>query len=206
MVHQDPFLLLTLFIAFLTQTLAQDSTNTTTTTTTTTSPTPTLTRIVDLFFLNERDYEGLPYTLFHRDSGSVVAVDTANGLTTYVITTTRVDRRPPASAATRTDNITTAIPTLASTRSRHWRPLNGTGQPSTITQGPATFLFTGTRYGPDHTVINRCSLNGTLRAACNLTHVGRVWYTRDPSWNGTYSTYSYDWTSGDRFGFAPRER
>lgn len=150
MVHQAPSLLLTLFIAFLTQTLAQDSTNTTTTTTT--SPTPTLTRIVDLFFLNERDYEGLPYTLFHRDSGSVVAVDTANGLTTYVITTTRVDRRPPASAATRTDNITTAIPTLASTRSRHWRPLNGTGQPSTITQGPATFLFTGTRYGPDHTV------------------------------------------------------
>ena len=147
MVHQIPFLLLTLLTALLTPTLAQN-----TTTTTTTTPTPTLTRVVDLFFLNKRDYQGLPYTLFHRDSGSVLAVDNVNGLTTYVITTTRVDRRPSASAATRTDNITTAIPTLVSTRSRHWRPLNGTGQPSTITQGPATFMFTGTRYGPGHTV------------------------------------------------------
>jgi hypothetical protein len=110
-----------------------------------------MTRIVDIFFLNEREYEGLPYTMFHRDSGSVVAVDNANNLTTYVVTTTRVDRRPSLSA-TRTDNITTAIPTLASARSRHWQPLNGTGQPSTITQGPATFMFTGTRYGAYHTV------------------------------------------------------
>lgn len=38
---------------------------------------------------------------------------------------------------------------------------------------------------------------------CNLTHVGDVWYTSDPNWNGTYSTYSYNWTSGDRFGYAP---
>lgn len=30
-----------------------------------------------------------------------------------------------------------------------------------------------------------------------------MWYTRDTSWNGTFSTYSYNWTSGDRFGFAP---
>lgn len=51
--------------------------------------------------------------------------------------------------------------------------------------------------------INRCSLNGTVSAACNLTHVGDVWYTRNTDWNGTYSTYSYNWTSGDRFGYAP---
>ena len=119
--------------------------------TTTTTATPAVTRVVNIFFLNERAYEGLPYTLFHRDSGSVVSVDEDSHLTTYLVTTTRMDRRP-APSATRNDNITTAIPTLASERSRHWHPLNGTGQPSTITQGPATFLFTGTRYGPDHTM------------------------------------------------------
>ncbi|KAK4157908.1 hypothetical protein C8A00DRAFT_11290 [Chaetomidium leptoderma] len=218
MAHTTPFHLLTLLLlVFLPVVLAQVATVTTTTT-----ATPTLTRLIDIFFLNERDYEGLPYTLFHRDSGSVVAVDAVNNLTTYAITTTRVDRHPLA-GATRTDNITTAIPTLEPTRSRHWRPLNGTGQPSTITQGPATFIFTGTRSGPDHTMyvhppplptyprpntdrperINRCSLNGTAQAACNLTHVGSVWYTRDAEWDGTFSTYRYNWTSGDRFGFAP---
>lgn len=51
--------------------------------------------------------------------------------------------------------------------------------------------------------INRCSLNGTESAVCNLTHVGSAWYTRNSAWNGTFSTYSYNWTSGDRFGFAP---
>jgi len=52
--------------------------------------------------------------------------------------------------------------------------------------------------------INRCSLNGTEFAVCNLTHVGSAWYARaGTSWNGTYSTYSYNWTKGDRFGFAP---
>jgi hypothetical protein len=38
---------------------------------------------------------------------------------------------------------------------------------------------------------------------CNLTHVGSAWYVRNTAWNGTYSTYKYNWTSGDRFGFAP---
>lgn len=28
-------------------------------------------------------------------------------------------------------------------------------------------------------------------------------YTKNPEWNGSYSTYSYNWTTGDRFGFAP---
>ncbi|GAB1320520.1 hypothetical protein MFIFM68171_10730 [Madurella fahalii] len=191
------FLLSSLSTTILTPALAQN-----TTVTTTTTATQTITRVVDIFFLNQPAYEGLPYTMFHRDSGSVIAVDNVNNLTTYVITTTRVDRRPPPSA-TRTDNVTTAIPTLEPTRSRYWRPLNGTGEPSTITQGPATAMFTGTRHWPDHTVINRCSLNGTVEAACNLTHVGDVWYTKNPEWNGTYSTYSYNWTSGDRFGFAP---
>ena len=37
--------------------------------TTTTTATPTPTRIVDLFFVNERDSHGLPYTLFHRGLG-----------------------------------------------------------------------------------------------------------------------------------------
>jgi hypothetical protein len=167
--------------------------------------------------------------MFHRDSGSVVAVDNVNNLTTYVITTTRVDRRPSTSATSTDDyrdDTTTAIPTLAPSRSRYWLPANDMGQPSTITQGPATFMFTGTRFGPDHTVyfcpppffsnahiiltpspgvrVNHCSLNGTANAACNLTHVGSAWYTRHrPEWNGTYSTYSYNWTSGDSFGFAP---
>lgn len=51
--------------------------------------------------------------------------------------------------------------------------------------------------------INRCSLNGTASAVCNLTHVGNAWYSKETAWNGTFSTYSYTWTSGDRFGFAP---
>ncbi|KXX76412.1 hypothetical protein MMYC01_207071 [Madurella mycetomatis] len=217
-------------MTLLTPTLASN-----TTVTTTTTATQTLTRIVDIFFLNQPAYEGLPYTMFHRDSGSVVAVDNVNNLTTYVVTTTQVDRRTTPSA-TRTDNVTTAIPTLKPTRSRHWRPLNGTGDPSTITQGPATAMFTGTGNGPGRTMylppcpflvtlsnpiirqspvnrltahslrnqrINRCSLNGTVEAACNLTHVGDMWYTKNTEWNGTYSTYSFNWTSGDRFGFAP---
>jgi hypothetical protein len=132
---------LALFLALLAPTLAQN-----TTVTTTTTATPTLTRVVDLFSLNERAYEGLPYTLFPRDSGSVVAVDSINNLTTYVITTTRGDRRgTPGAKRTDDVDVTTAIPTLEPTHSRHRHPVNGTGQPSTITQGPATFMFTGTR-------------------------------------------------------------
>jgi hypothetical protein len=30
-----------------------------------------------------------------------------------------------------------------------------------------------------------------------------VWYARDTAWDGVFSTYRYDWASGDRFGFAP---
>lgn len=267
------FLLLSLPMTLLTSTLAQN-----TTVTTTMTATQTLTRIVDIFFLNQPAYEGLPYTMFHRDSGSVVAVDNVNNLTTYVVTTTQVDRRTSPSA-TRTDNVTTAIPTLKPTRSR----LNDTGEPSTITQGPATAMFTGTRGGLGRTMyspprpfpvtlsnpmapqplvsrltahslrnqrVNRCSLNGTVEAVCNLTHIGDMWYVRpqplssqfpglllavspgkgriekknfvlkkkkelltdmflmdryteNTEWNGTYSTYSFNWTSGDRFGFAP---
>jgi hypothetical protein len=41
---------------------------------------------------------------------------------------------------------------LGPTRSKDWPSLNATGQPSTITQGPATFMFTGARFAPDHTV------------------------------------------------------
>jgi hypothetical protein len=138
---------LTLLAALLTQTLAQNATVTTTTTAT------ALTRTVNIFYLSERASGGLPYTLFRRDSGSVVAVDTVNSLTTYVITTTtRVDGRTAASPTGADDNATTAIPTLGPTRSKDWPSLNGTGQPSTITQGPATFMFTGARFAPDHTV------------------------------------------------------
>jgi hypothetical protein len=168
---------------------------------------PSATSVISIFYIDERAYEGLPYTLFHRDSGAVIGVDAQ--ATTFVITTTRTDQRPSPTHS-RTDNITTGIPTLKATRptgnfsNGPW--WGGVGGPSTITQGPSTFLFTGTRNGfggPNHTVINQCRLNGTVSAACNLTHVGAVWYTGNAEWNGTYSTYSYNWTSGDRFGFAP---
>lgn len=166
-----------------------------------TSTKSAVTRVVSIFYIDERAYEGLPYTLFHRDSGRVIGIDTdgTERATTFVITTTRGDRRPSPTHS-RTDNVTTGILTLTSSQShRKWR-----GEPSTITQGPATFEFTGARFGgANHTIVNRCSLNGTVNAACNLTHVGSIWYTSDPDWNGTFSTYSYNWTSGDRYGFAP---
>ncbi|KAK1751684.1 hypothetical protein QBC47DRAFT_433671 [Echria macrotheca] len=184
-----------------TTTTTTDSVTTTasTSTSSTSATTTALTQVVQVFFIDERSYEGLPYTMLHRDSGSVLGI--ASNLTTFVITTTRADQRPPP-AHTRTDNVTTGIPTLASTR-KLGKGNSTTGAPSTITQGPATFMFTGTRFGPDHTLVNRCSLNGTASAICNLTHVGSAWYTKETAWNGTFSTYSYTWTSGDRFGFAP---
>ncbi|KAM7215713.1 hypothetical protein V8F06_008907 [Rhypophila decipiens] len=173
-------------------------------TTATSSAQPEVTKVVHIFFIDEPGYEGLAYTLFHRDSGSVLGVESDR--TTYVITTTRTDLRPKP-----TGNTTTASITSLPSPTRKFRPPGGwgnaTGPPSTITQGPATFLYTGTRFGPGRTVggnrVNRCSLNGTVSAACNLTHVGDVWYTKDPDWNGTYSTYSYNWTAGDRFGYVP---
>ncbi|KAK3937235.1 hypothetical protein QBC46DRAFT_267923 [Diplogelasinospora grovesii] len=180
-----------------------------TTTTTTTTASTSVTRVVQIFFLDEREYEGLPYTLFHRDNGRVIGINSAdNSQTTFVVTMTRVDLRPEPTHS-RTDNVTTGISTLTGTSGRHKHPnrtVDNTIDATTITQGPATFMFTGTRYGADHTLINQCSLNGTVAAACNLTHVGSAWYnTKDAasSWNGTYSTYSYNWTSGDRYGFAP---
>jgi len=164
---------------------------------TATTTTTESTRVVSIFYLDERAFEGLPYTLLHRVGGHVVGVD--DSATTFVITTTRMDLRP--STLTRTDNITTAIPTLKPTRSWSY---NATGSPSTITQGPSTFMFTGTRWGdPNRTIVNQCKLNGTANARCSLTHVGPIWYRNDPSWNGTFSTYGYNWTSGDRYGFAP---
>ncbi len=140
MTQTTSFLVLTLLFTLLAPVLAQDIS--------TTSATPTLTHIVDLFFLDEQGSQSLPYTIFHRDSASVIAVDTVNSLTTYAITTTRVDRRP----ATRTNNTT-----ATTTRSRPWRTpfhttTTTTNPPVTITQGPSTFLYTGTRYGPDHTL------------------------------------------------------
>lgn len=135
----------------ITTTPSLDATTTTVDPTTSPSPTPTttsLTRVVQIFFIDERSYEGLPYTLIHRDSGSVLGIDA--DLTTYVITSTRVDQRPVQTASI-TENGTTAITTLGSSR-RIGQITNTTGQPSTITQGPATFMFTGTRFGPDHTL------------------------------------------------------
>ena len=163
-------------------------TETATAVTTTTAST----RVVSIFFIDERAIEGNYYT--QRATGSVLSVD--DTATTFVITTTRGESVP---TWTHLNNsaIATAMPT------RSWAPRNATGFPSTITQGPETFIYTGTRWGPRHSVINRCSLNGTNSAQCNLTQVGAVWYTKDPDWNGTFSTYSYNWTSGDRFGFAP---
>ena len=150
------------------------------------------TRVVSIFFIDERAIEGNYYT--QRATGSVLSVD--DTATTFVITTTRGDQVPTWSHLNNSA-IATAMPT------RSFSARNATGAPSTITQGPETFIYTGTRWGPRHSVINRCSLNGTNSAQCNLTQVGAVWYTKDPDWNGTFSTYSYNWTSGDRFGFAP---
>jgi len=162
--------------------------------------TPTgVTKVVQIFFIDERSYEGLPYTLLQRASGSVLNIDA--GLTTYIVTSTRIDQRS-LPTETPTESVTIGSITLASTR-QLGRANSTTGQPSTITQGPATFMFTGTRFGSDHTLVNRCSLNGTVSAVCNLTHVGSAWYAKNTAWNGTYSTYKYNWTSGDRFGFAP---
>ncbi|KAK4200478.1 hypothetical protein QBC40DRAFT_145926, partial [Triangularia verruculosa] len=186
------------------------------TTTTTTAPISSITKIVSLFYLNDRAFEDLPlpYTLhtsLHRISGRLIATDTHLNLTTYIVTKTQsLPRRPPFGTnpppwARTLSSLTSPLPTE---RPPWWRPnfneRNGTGQPTTITQGPATFMFTGSRgWQQGQSIVNRCSLNGTVEAACNLTHVGSAWYTRDGGWNGTYSTYSYNWTSGDRFGFVP---
>jgi len=181
------------------------STATSISTTTTTDST----RIVSIFYLDERAFEGIPYTLLHRVCGNVVAADET--ATTYVITTTRMDVRFASGTTivdvpTRTSSPvrTAAADGSNSTTSYSVSSYNATGPPSTITQGPTTFAFTGTRWGDaNRTIINQCRLNGTSNARCNLTHVGPIWYTNDPSWNGTFSTFSYNWTSGDRYGFAP---
>ncbi|KAK3333989.1 hypothetical protein B0T19DRAFT_440686 [Cercophora scortea] len=214
-------LLLYLITLFTSHTHAQ---NTTTSTDPTATTQTSVTQIVQIFFIAERAFEGLPYTLFHRDSGSVIGVDSALDRTTYVITTTRVDQRPGPSQSQPTPfpsysyshshlhNHTHGGDTPPSPSDSRWHDYissaNATGHASTITQGPSTFLFTGTRSfgpggGPNRTVINECSLNGTVSATCNLTHVGSGWYTADTAWDGTFSTYRYNWTSGDRGGFAP---
>jgi hypothetical protein len=164
----------------------------------TTATATVVTTVVSIFYINVRGEDsGMPYTLFHRVGGSVIGAD--DTATTYAITATLSDQRRPT--ISRTDNVTTNIPTLRrNTFSWH---LNQTQKPSIITQGPSTFLYTGSNYGPNRTLINRCQLNGTTSATCNLTHVGGGWYTQDAGFNGTYSTYNYSWTPGDRFGFAP---
>jgi hypothetical protein len=125
------------------------TTSTTSSSTITPAPSPTgVTKVVQIFFIDERSYEGLPYTLLQRASGSVLNI--AAGLTTYVVTSTRVDQRS-LPTVTPTENVTIGSVTLASTR-QLGRANNTTGQPSTITQGPATFMFTGTRFGSDHTL------------------------------------------------------
>ena len=140
--------LLALILGSLTLTQAQDA-NETSTDTAASSTQTALTKVVQIFFIEERAYEGLPYTMFHRDSGSVIGIDADH--TTYVITTTRSDQRPKPTQS-QTDNITSGLPTLKASRKYEHTWGNATGQPSTITQGPATFMFTGTRFGPDHTL------------------------------------------------------
>lgn len=176
-------------------------------------PTTTaITRVVQIFFIAERSYEGLPYTVLHRVSASILSIDTSASLTTLILTSTRLDQRStspsqtPSQTGTPASTTTTTTTTIPPPQSRPTLPPLGptTGHPSTITQGPATFLFTHTHPDtPDQTLINRCSLNGTASARCSMTHVGAAWYARNAAWNGTFSTYRYNWTSGDRFGFAP---
>ncbi|KAK4163501.1 hypothetical protein QBC43DRAFT_354991 [Cladorrhinum sp. PSN259] len=216
-------LVLSLVLFLLPFTLAQNTTSTAPS-----SSTTTITSVVQIFFINERvQEEGHPYTYTPKVSGSVLAVDTVSNLTTFVITSTRSERtrRPfytsssdlDSDSDTITDAPTTTItpaPYTGLSRTHHLGggggsggphrgKFNLTGHPTTITQGPNTFQFTGTRYGPDHSIINRCALNGTAQASCNMTYLGTAWYTRDALWNGTFSTYSYNWTLGDRFGYAP---
>lgn len=166
-----------------------------------------------------------PYTLLHSDSGSVLGVDDA-GRTTFVITTTRilspvsVPPRPSTSTPTMlvVSGSTMTLGARPSPLPTLTTPVTNTGVASTVTQGPSTYEYTGPpAYGPvGYTIVNRCRLlNGTRSARCNLTHVGAEWYTgpgpfagtasisRTSSWNGTFRTYSYNWTEGDRFGFAP---
>jgi hypothetical protein len=167
-----------------------------------------LTTVVSIFYIDVRGDEerGLAYTALHRNAGSVMDVDASAA--TYVITGTRTTPKP-------TDSITisdpadspTSLPaSLASATSKMKGPpshRNKTGSPSTITQGPSTFLFTVER-GQERTVVNRCRLEGFTWATCDLTHIGKGWYThRNPDFNGEWSTYNYTWTTGDRFGFAP---
>ena len=128
---------------------ALDKTTSTSASNTSTVTSTAITRVVQIFFLDERSYEGLPYTLLHRASGSVLNIDA--GLTTIVVTSTLVDQRPFPTTTT-TDSTTTRIVTLTTASNRLSRVNNTTGRPSTITQGPATFMFTGTRYGSDHTL------------------------------------------------------
>lgn len=209
-----------------------------------TTPTSSaLTTVVSIFYINTRIFDGLPYSLYHRDFGSVLGVDAT--ATTFVFTTTRImptgtsTVRSPgnatnsavgAAAADESGTLSTP-PSPAPTSSVRnpysfptsmFRMFNATGQASTVTQGPSTFAYTGRAWGfnagppgasnsassagasvPGYTVVNRCSLNGTHSARCNMTHVGAEWYTAVQAWNGSYWTYSYNWTSGDRFGFSP---
>ncbi|KAK0669466.1 hypothetical protein QBC41DRAFT_391704 [Cercophora samala] len=195
------------------------TTPTTPTSTSPTSPTPTITKIISLFYLNDRAHDDLPLphsTPPHAISGRVIATDSHLNLTTYVVTKTHslppggggghrgpFGSNPPPWARTLTSPPSSLLPTPP-----WWRPSfgerNGTGQPTTITQGPSTFLFTGSRgwWQRGQSVVNRCSLNGTVEAVCNLTHVGEAWYTGEAGWDGRYSTYRYTWEEGDRFGFA----
>ncbi|CAK7228046.1 hypothetical protein SBRCBS47491_006772 [Sporothrix bragantina] len=224
--RQDPFaatvtsVLTSVSVSVSVLTSTETSTSTSISTSTTTATTSDGTRVVPIFYLDERAFEGLPYTVLHHVCGSVAGVDADGGATTYVITTTRVDlvaksTGTPAAGSNSTAQALEVTSTFdaptTSSPSTHRTPTasiitalsswtnNATGPPSTITQGPSTFVYTGTRSGdPSRTVVNQCRLSGTTSARCNLTHVGPIWYTADANWNGTYSTYNYTWTSGDR--------
>jgi hypothetical protein len=166
-------------------------------------PEPSDTRIVSLFFIDDGAASGVPYTSNHQASGAAVGIDAR--ATTFVITTTVINQ-PPRPTFRSSVNGTAVTGSGASITSGP--PLLNTsfptvGSPSTITQGPSTFEYTGARYpGDGRTVINRCRLTGTTSAQCNLTHIDAAWYTAT-RWNGTHSTFSYNWTTGHRFGFAP---
>lgn len=140
-------------------TRAQEANQTSTTVTSSSTTRPEVTRVVQIFFIDEPGYEGLAYTMFHRDSGSVLGLE--EDRTTYVITTTRVDQRPssrPTAQSNTADNngtnagATTTTLSQSSRKPDHMFGGDPTGRPSTITQGPATFLYTGTRFGPGRTV------------------------------------------------------
>ncbi|KAK4227698.1 hypothetical protein QBC38DRAFT_544883 [Podospora fimiseda] len=200
--------------------------------TTTTTTTTAITTVIQAFFIGPRIHqqgeEGSSRTWTWtaptpKISGSVVGVDTVSNLTTIVVTRTAPTRttggyntRRPAlfESSLSFNSRPTPPPHHGSGRDHdHDRAGNNkysfnttVGRAMTITQGPETVMFTGVVGYGDRTLVNRCTLNGTTSAGCNVTFLGGGTKWHDTRGNGETTaaalTHSYNWTlSGDnKFG------